>query len=404
MNRTLVFRARALGLLVAAGVAMLAIGCVSVSTGPADQSTDASSSLPAVSSAPVSLPSMASDSVNSPKRRLKVPSSIDATGSRDVSDELEAFIRNAPNGSTIVFKAGGTYRLGNPLNVDGKKGITLEGNGATLKLTGPGNFDGAGIFVRQGSADTTIRNLSIVGNHSAAGTSDACCGRESQHAIGVFGSTNTLIEDVDISRVGGDCLYLSGHGTEFVWPDGVTFRDSTCRLTGRSGVSVDAGKNIRVANNTFDQIGFMVVNIEPNGSHGGANDVVIRNNLVRSYGLTDTYATYFFAACDAPWGGGSVVRNVTVTGNTVEASRSGWSGAINGLNTVVCGDDGPRANFTFTNNTAKGTVDGATWGVMEFYDVNSVTVTGNTQPLSGGSKLVTFTGSTNVTYEEAGSS
>jgi hypothetical protein len=326
-----------------------------------------------------------------------VPDSIDASGTQDVSGALNAFVSNAPNGSTIVFKAGGTYRLGGVLRVVGKRGITIEGNGATLKLTGPGGLDGAGIIIEGQSQDTTVRNLSIVGNHDAAGTSSACCSREGQHAFAVYGSTNTLVEKVDIRRVGGDCFYVGLHAAR-VWSEGATFRDSTCQLVGRHGLTIEGGQNVRLVNNVFDQLGFMFVDIEPGTSSEGAIDVVIRDNTIKSYGVTGNFDPLFFAACDAPWGGGSTVRDVTVTGNTVETSRSGWHGGVLGLNSMVCGDNATRANFTFTNNVATGTVDGAPWGVLRFIDVRGVTVSGNRQPLSGGSVLATFQGSTNVTY------
>ena len=254
-----------------------------------------------------------------------IPASIDATGSKDVSAELNAFIRNAPNGSTIVFKAGGTYRLGEVVRVLGKKRITLEGNGATLKLTGPIDFFGAGIFVEQLSEDITIRDLTIVGQHAAAGTKDALGRGENQNAIAVYGSTNTLIERVDIRRVGGDCLYVSAHERR-IWSDGVTFRDSTCRLTGRMGVTVIAGSRVRVVNNTFDEIGYAVVGIEPDAGNEGARDVVVRDNTVGSYSLTDQYEGFLFYACNAPWSDGAVVRDVTVSGNTVAGNLAGKGG------------------------------------------------------------------------------
>jgi hypothetical protein len=332
----------------------------------------------------------------SARKRLRVPSSIDSTGSRDVSAQLNAFIGRVPNRSTIVFKRRGTYRLdGGPLWMRGERGLTLEGNGATLKLTGPGNGDGAGIFVDQQSQDITIRNLAIVGNHDAAGTPDTCCSREGQHAIAVYGSFNVLVENVDIRRVGGDCFYVGRDPKG--WAKGVTFRDSTCRLTGRMGLMIEAGQDVRLLNSVFDQIGFMFVDIEPDSSISGAIGVIIRNNTVKSYGVTGNFDPFFLAACDAPWGGGSVVQNVTVSRNTVGASRSGWHRGVLGLHILVCGDTGSRRNFRVTHNRARETVDGGSSGVMRFNRVRGVTVIGNRQPLSGG-KLATFSGSTHVRY------
>jgi hypothetical protein len=330
-----------------------------------------------------------------PTNGLNVPASIDATGSRDVSSELSTFIRNAPDGSTIVFKAGGTYRLGEVLKLRGRKGITLEGNGATLKLTGPdtdSGFYASGIFVEGLSEDITIRDLTIIGNHATAGTSDACCGREGQHGIATWGARNVLIERVDISRVGGDCFNINEHDGR-VWSDGVTVQDSVCRLTGRMGVHFAAGKNVRFLNNTFDDIGYAVFASEPNDSTQGASNLVMRGNTIGSYGLTDKYYGELFYACDAPWGGGATVRDVTITDNTVEGNRGGMGDSMRGLHVWVC-DNGPRANFTITNNTAGKAVSGP---AMRISGVNGVTITGNTQPLSSG-ELASIRNSTAVTY------
>ena len=237
----------------------------------------------------------------------------------------------------------------------------------------------------------------MVGNNTQAGTSEACCSREAQHGIAVIGNTDTLIEDVDIRRVWGDCVYVNGTVTSsapngIIWADGVTFRDSTCRLTGRHGVGIIAAEHVRIARVHFDEIGFMVVDIEPGGSNEGATDVVIRDNTVGSYGLTDSWVSWLLEAGGA---NGSVVRDVTVTGNTVEGNPNGYNGAMTGLHIAIKGEKGPRSNFTVTNNTAKSRAGGP---VMYFNNVDGVTVTGNVQPLSSG-EMAAFSGSSEVTYD-----
>ena len=388
MNRESI-RAAIQGLLVAGGLAVLTVGCVSAAKETAGPAVDPSTPSPVASAAGQLEPERTQ---GPPGRRLDVPASIDASGRKDVHSRLQAFLNDAPNGSTIVFKAGGTYRLGEVLRVLGKKRVTLDGNGATLKLTGPIDFFGAGIFVEQLSEDITIRDLTIVGQHTAAGTKDALGSGENQNAIAVYGSTNVLIERVDIRRVGGDCLYVSAHERR-IWSDGVTFRDSTCRLTGRMGVTVIAGSRVRVVNNTFDEIGYAVVGIEPDAGNEGARDVVVRDNTVGSYSLTDQYEGFLFYACNAPWSDGAVVRDVTVSGNTVAGNLAG-KGGMRGIHTLVCANVTPT-NYTITNNTAAKAVAGP---VLRILGANGVTVTGNKQPLSSGS-LATFSGSTNVTSD-----
>ena len=122
-------------------------------------------------SAPPPAQRPAPDPVPKSKNTITVPSSIDASGRTDVSSKLQTFINDAPNGSTIRLRAGGTYRLGEVLRLRGKQRITIDGNGATLKLSGSG-LTSTAIFVEQRSDDVVIRDVTIAGNHAAAGTSD----------------------------------------------------------------------------------------------------------------------------------------------------------------------------------------------------------------------------------------
>jgi hypothetical protein len=176
--------------------------------------------------------------------------------------------------------------------------------------------------------------------------------------------------------------------------EGVTFRNSTCRLSGRHGVGLIFGSRVRIVDNVFDDIGFDVIDIEPNTSIEGASDVVIRGNRIGSYALDADWDGWLLAAC-GPKDLGAVIRDVTVTGNTIEGNRAGWSGQTKALHFKVCGDRGPRSNFVVTNNVAQSAVAGP---AMTFTEVDGVTVTGNSQPLSKGT-LATFPGSTGVTYD-----
>ncbi len=67
---------------------------------------------------------------------IAVPATIDATGSSDASSALIAFVNTVPDGSTIVFKAGGVYRMDAALKFAHRHNLTFEGNGATLRANG----------------------------------------------------------------------------------------------------------------------------------------------------------------------------------------------------------------------------------------------------------------------------
>ena len=238
---------------------------------------------------------------------------------------------------------------------------------------------------------TTIRGLTMVGNNPEAGTSDACCSREAQHAIAILSANDTLIEDVDIRRTWGDCVYVNAATVPGgAWSDGVTFRDSTCTLTGRHGVGIIRAKDVRIVNNRFDELGFDVVDIEPGAADAGADGVIIRGNDIGTYGLGDQDNAWLLAACGKA---GSVVRNVTITGNDIEGNRIGWSGNVTrpwrALNVRVCGDDTTRADFVVTDNVARNAVSGP---ALYFTTSGASPSPATTQPLSSG-ELASFSGS-----------
>ena len=193
------------------------------------------------------------------------------------SAELQSFINGAPDGSTIVFKAGGTYRLDSALVISGRRNLTLEGSGARLNLTGHvgrvriDRHPGPGR--QHGHDDPQLHDgrQRQRGRHERGLLQPRGAARHRGPLRG-----NTLIEDMDIRRVWGDCVYVSSESATGGWSDGVTFRNSTCTLTGRHGVGLIAGKNVRIERNVFDQIGYMIVDIEPNDSSGGASDVARR--------------------------------------------------------------------------------------------------------------------------------
>jgi hypothetical protein len=332
-----------------------------------------------------------------PSNAVYVPDSIDSTGATDVQQQLNDFIRNTPDGSTIVFKKDGTYRLNSVLKIEAKKYLNFEGNGATLKLTSinpeSSYFYGAGIFIATISENITIRSLKIVGDHVTAGTAQTCCSREGQKGIAIWGGKNILLEYLDISYVGGDCFGVHTHAGE-VWSDGVTIRNSTCRLTGRMGSHINGARNVTFENNYFDKIGYAVFASEPNSSKEGITNLIIKNNTIGTYSLTNQYDGALYYYYDAWWSDGPTdMSGITITGNTIEGNANGRTGKMMGLDVRIYENGtGLREKVTVANNVAKKAVPGP---VMTFESVRGVTVTGNTQPLTSGS-LVSSPGSTNV--------
>jgi hypothetical protein len=298
-----------------------------------------------------------------------VPSSIDSTGSRDASAALIAFIGRVKDGSTIVFKRGGVYRLNSAIKFAHRRNLTLNGNGATLRSYGPATESGSLFWLSSsGGGDTgiTIKNFKLVGNNPSPGVYRG--GREGAAGVLVDGGSRINIYGVTVSRVWGDCLKVNS------WASYVWFHDSNCVSVGRNGVSIIAGRNVTVQRVAFRRNGYNVFDIEANNSREGAVGIKFLSNTA------GTWTNAFFSGNGAP---GSVVSGVTISGNRITGGT---------LLTVIT--IARRKNIVFTNNTS--TVRGR-GPILRFAHIDGLTVRGNHQPLSSG-KLVSITDCTRVQY------
>jgi hypothetical protein len=284
-----------------------------------------------------------------------------------------AFVASVPNGSTIVFPAGGVFRMDKGLRFT-KSNLTFVGNGATLRSNAPSSAGrDASLFYPYGSSGIVIRNFNLVGNSPTPGVYSGSY--EHAAAITIVSGSNFEIDNVTVSGVGGDGLTLSGVSPN--WPDGIWWHDSHVITAGRMGIGLVAGRNVTVERVTFDRIGYGIFDIEPNDGTQGADTVVFRNNTIGGYEKGRGYGFFFGAeGADA-----ASVSNVTVTGNTITGDP---------LDTYVRA--GRRQNITITNNTS---VVMGVGPVLYLAHIDGLTVKGNSQPMTSGA-LASITDCTNV--------
>ena len=317
-----------------------------------------------------------------------VPSSIDATGSSDASAALNAFIKATPDGSTIVFKAGGTYRLDRGLVLTNRHNLVFEGNGATLRANNAGSTWLGGPFnINQGSSYVTVQDFTLVGSNPNT-TTVYNPGQENQHGVGIWGSSHIEVAHNTISHTFGDGVYVSGNDSTHVSSDSVWIHDNTFTYAGRNGIALTAASNVTIEGNRFDKVGLHDFNIEPDYAYQTVAFVTFRNNTVGSYSLSGSYIGFFFNIVSLA---AATVHDVTVTGNTVTGNpHAGYDGTARALNTKV--NLSRAARIVFTSNTSPTAAAGP---VLYFANVDGATVTGNTQPLSSGS-LASFANCTSV--------
>jgi hypothetical protein len=289
----------------------------------------------------------------------QIPAAIVNDCSIDVTQSILSWIGSVPDGSTLSFDAGACYRIEGTLQLQGRSGLTLDGNGAVFRsFNAPA--DQRAIWRLVGSTGMVLRDMTIQGSYANGGTLNTSL--QHAHAVDLRG-TDAAIANVTMSDVAGDCVYF-GLGYDNTTRSSGSVQGSTCLRTGRNAVSVTAGDNILVQHLTTDRIGFTVFDVEPNSAPGnwGSNNVTFDSNTIGSY-----YLYAYSIVEQAP------ISNQSFTNNTVGGR---------GLRIGAVQDVGFRPqNVTITGNSSTAATSSP---AMQFVDVNGLTATGNTVPMTGG--------------------
>ncbi len=223
---------------------------------------------------------------------LAVPSTIASDCSVDVTTALGDFLRGVPNGTTVSFAPAGCYRVETEIGLNFQQGITLEGNGATLRRTQPTPAalrypeSNAFLMVTQWS-DSTIRNLNIQGINT---TSDVAMlgdaygawdqSMEFDAGINLRGGSNVVLENLHIDGTYGDGVQIQRrHGN----PTGIVLRDIVIGHNGRQGVSISAGNGILLDRVTIQGSRRGGVDIEPAAVTMVAQNIEIRNSTIATW-------------------------------------------------------------------------------------------------------------------------
>ncbi len=296
------------------------------------------------------------------------PRGIAGDCSVDVTAALADLITRAPAGATINLRSGGCYRIDSTLYLRGKRNLTIEGNGATLKAVAPGDQNRRHVWVIGGSG-IVLRNLSIVGADPTPGSYDAT--KAFQHGVALSGVNTARLENLTIKNVYGDFVYLGASGG--AWTRNVTVTGSTFSGAGRQGISIVAAQGVVIDRNAIEKVGRSMIDLEPNVSTDGTVDITISNNT------TGTARNFWLAN----GGAGTNVRNVTVRGNTGVAPTGG-------LVWVYGPMSGYRGPFVFADNTFQfwGSVtDTGSKGGFFLSRVKGVAIQGNTVQFPAARKL-----------------
>jgi hypothetical protein len=291
---------------------------------------------------------------------------------------MNAYIAQVPDNSTILLQRNATYRIDGTISIPNRDHVVFDCNGSTIDQThATGSRTRMAIDV-SGGAYITIQNCRVVGSDVSGAYSSSL---EAQHGFSIDGTSHALITGNSATGVWGDFVYVGPSRGPLTWASDVEVAHNALSTSGRQGVSVTAGRNVNIHDNSITNVARSVLDVEPTLVNWGAADVTFDHNNVGPHGH------YFLASLGAD----VHVDRIHVTNNTADGDP---------LNArVSSGSTVRRTDYEFIGNTSNVTLDGP-GPLLAFAGIDGVVVTSNTQaftPAQNPTAVSTTYCSTNVT-------
>ena len=176
----------------------------------------------------------------------------DATGSSDVTEDLQRFIDGVPDGSVIRFRQGGEYQLDCTVWISHRNGLTFDGQGSRFFVPSGVDCPSQTIWRFNAGGRHVIRNMTIEGNHPEPGTYQPP--HEFQVGIETLGTVGIEIADITMRRTYGDCVHVgydNQPGGNLEWSEVVWIHGLDCAGNGRQGIAVTGGRGVLVEQSQF---------------------------------------------------------------------------------------------------------------------------------------------------------
>lgn len=249
----------------------------------------------------------------------------DATGSRDVTASLTAFL-DKHGGKRLCLKSYGKYRVDGTVRVTNEYGLRLDGRSAVLRpaVSAASSAQRQQLRIESGR-NIIISNLTIRGiNTNFRRWSDA---RQHEHGIGIYGGASIKLVNIVVRDTYGDGIYVGYIPGRIAPAYGITIGPVDIARVGRNGVAIVGGSYLVVTDATIAYTGLHSVDLEPDLVEANIHHVTVKRSDLRSYGQAGVWTGYAFAATSKA----GRMRSITVVGNrgykfqALIASESGLS-------------------------------------------------------------------------------
>jgi hypothetical protein len=311
------------------------------------------------------------------------PTSIPKECSADATIPLQRFLNSVPDGNSAVLSAGGCYRVDGTLELRDRVGLTLNGNGATLRAGTAGAATRAHLRVTGGTG-LAAHDLRIDGANPYGPVHTYQM--QWQHGIDLRGPQGMLINRVQVEDVYGDSFYLGRDDRNGRNTRNVRIVDSSGRRAGRvAGAAFVAVQNATVLRGFYELAGLNLMDVEPNG--GNLVDWVTIDGI--RVGAWPT-RQWQFTATGPPSGTSATVRNLTIRNAVFERSPMT-------VRMDLAGDRLPVQGVRVENNRSLVTYAGPVAPIV-FNNTIQATVSGNSVPVSGGQYGIAACNVSGLTY------
>lgn len=332
-----------------------------------------------------------------------VPGTIASDCSVDNTSDLQSFLTTLPANSVVNFPSGGCYLIQSRLNLTGINGLTINGNGSTLKRTDTTEIQSKKllpiIFIANDN-NISINGLNLDGSYD--GSNYGGVGYEDHYGLLLECSNNVSLTNLSVKNIQGDFLNLQAPFSTYCSTTGkainnnVNVTNSTFTNAGYHGIVFEAINGTNISNNTFDGMGVDAIDAEYDVYStiitNGRVTTAAEDNINVSNNTWANFKDIWFASIQGQ-SPGVQEQNVTLTGNTIQTG----SGLIQILGTdqTKTTSDYWNNGLTITNNTivngqtAKAVNGGSIAtpyadSIMKIKNVSNVKLSDNTFPVYDG--------------------
>lgn len=240
----------------------------------------------------------------------------------EVNSVVEA-VQNAESNSTVVL-SGSDYEVSQPVVIENKENIVIDGNGATIKAS---SAEGASIMSAtsksiavaadtqtdlanniinvSGATNVTIRNLTIEG--------------ALHHGINIWECENVVIENVTIINSDATAITINGSN--------VTLNSVTTSGSGWGGVNVDLGNS-----------GSSEITVDENCAFGEFLPIYADSKAIAAHITVNVPENYNKAIVDLTGIGEDGVERVVWSSTIVETADELNSALFDGGNIIIAND------------------------------------------------------------------